>query len=261
MRRAFALFAVLSCVLSARSVAQQALAQNVTLPSGVTVARACDHLVSEGVQVASIDDRALPAQSAEYFAGLAQMIARRVNLRAGDPPHIAMYGALLLRNGTFAHQIPVERSGQRELDRRIDEALAISSSDPDRSSTPAGMPDTLRVLITIGQHDDGSPFVASHVRCPAVAFPDNPKRAEPAWAAGHPRTVVVRGVVMPAGRVDTATAQVDDGSDERYVQAAMSSVAQMRFVPAEFDGVKVPAPVEIVLPFGVAAAEEPTASP
>lgn len=261
MRRASALFALLSCALSARAISQQALAQRVTLPSGVTVARACVQLVSEGVQVASIDDRAMPAQSAQYFAELAQTIARRVGVPAGEPPHTATYGALLMRDGTFAHQIPVVRSGQRELDSRIDAALAISPADPDRAATPAGMPDTMRVLVTFGQRDDGSPFVASHVRCPAVAFPDNPRRTEPAWAAGHPRTVVVHGVVMPAGRVDTATAQVDDPSDERYVEAAMSSVSQMRFVPAEFDGVKVPAPIEIVLPFGAIESEEPAISP
>jgi hypothetical protein len=261
MRRALALFALLSCVLSARALAQQALAQRVTLPNGVTVARACDQLVSEGVQVEPIDDRALPAQSAQYFAELAQTIARRVAVRAGDPPHTATYGALLMRDGSFAHQIPVMRSGARELDGRIDEALAISPTNPDRAATPAGMPDTLRVLVTFGQHDDGSPFVASHLRCPAVAFPDNPRPAEPAWAAGHPRTVVVHGTVMPIGRVDTATAHVDDPSDERYVEAAMSSLAQMRFVPAEFDGVKVSAPIEIVLPFGATESEAPTASP
>jgi hypothetical protein len=67
--------------------------------------------------------------------------------------------------------------------------------------------------------------------------------------------------VMPAGRVDTATAQLDDPSDERYVEASMQSLAQMRFVPAEFDGVKVPAPIEIVLSFGAAVSEEQVASP
>jgi Gram-negative bacterial TonB protein C-terminal len=117
------------------------------------------------------------------------------------------------------------------------------------------------VLVTIGQHDDGSPFVATHVRCPAVAFPDIPKQPDPAWAAGHPRTVVVHAVVMPGGHVDSATVRVDDGSDERYAEAAMSSVSQMRFVPAEFDGVKVPAPIEIVLPFGTAVAQETAESP
>jgi hypothetical protein len=261
MRRAFVLIALLSYAFPAQAISQQALAQQVTLPSGVTVARACDKLVAEGVQVASIDDRALPAQGADYLASLAQTIARRVWLRAGDPPRSAMYAAQLLRNGTFAHQIPIVKSERRDFDAHMDEALAMSASDPDRVATPAGMPDTLRVLVTVGLHEDGSQFLASHVRCPAVAFPDNPRRANPAWAAGHPRRFVVRGVVMPAGRVDTATAQIDDPSDERYVAAAMSSIAQMRFVPAEFDGVKVPAPIEIVLPFGVAESEEPIASP
>ena len=261
MRRALARFALLTCVLPARAASQQALAQTVTLPGGVTVARACDELVSEGVQVASIDDRALPVQGAEYLAALSEIIARRVGLRAGDPPRNAMYGALLMRNGTFANQIPIVRSERRDLDMRIDDALAISNNDPDRVAAPAGMPDTLHVLVTFGLHEDGSTFVASHVRCPAVAFPDNPKRTEPAWAAGHPRRVVLHGVVTPAGRVDTATAQIEDASDERYVAAAMTSVAQMRFVPAEFDGVRVPAPIEIVLPFGISESEEPAASP
>ncbi len=261
MRRAFALFALSLCAIAARADAQQALAQKVMLPGGVTVARACDQLVSEGVQVASIDDRALPPQGAEYLAALSQTVARRVGLRAGDPPRTAMYGAMLMRDGTFAHQIPIMRSDRHQLDARIDEALAIASSDPDRVETPAGMPDTLHVLVTFGLHEDGSPFVASHVRCPAVAFPDNPKPVTAAWAAGHPRTVVIRGVVMPAGRVDTATAQPDDPNDERYVEASLNSVAQMRFVPAEFDGVKVPAPIVIVLRFGAAENEEPAASP
>jgi hypothetical protein len=246
---------------SPRAAAQQALAQNVVLPSGVTVARACDKLVSEGVQVAALDDRVLPPESAPYFAELAQLIARRVGVRAGDPPHTATYGALLLRDGTFAHQIPVVRSGQRELDARIGEALAIPSGDPDRLAAPAGMPEVLRVLITFGQHTDGSPFVAAHVRCPAVAFPDNPKQADPAWAVGRPHTVVVHAVVMPGGRVDSATARVDDDGDDRYIELAMSSLAQMRYIPAEFDGVKVPAPIEIVLPFGVAPVQETAASP
>jgi hypothetical protein len=261
MRRAFALFALLLGAVFSRADSQQALAQNVVLPGGVTVARACDQLVSEGVQVASIDDRALPAQGVAYLAALSQTVARRVGLAAGDPPRTAIYAALLMRDGTFAHQIPIMRSDRRELDARIDGALAISISDPDRVVAPAGMPDTLHVLVTIGLHEDGSSFVASHVRCPAVAFPDNPKRANAAWAAGHPRTVVIRGVVMPGGRVDTATAQLDDPSDERYVEAAMSSIAQMRFVPAEYDGVKVPAAVEIVLPFGAEESEETAATP
>jgi hypothetical protein len=261
MRRALVLFALSLCAVAGRADSQQALGQKVILPGGVTVARVCDQLVSEGVQVASIDDRVLPPRGADYLAALSQTIARRVGLRAGDPPRTAMYGAMLMRDGTFAHQIPIMRSDRRELDSRIDAALAISSSDPDRVAAPAGMPDTLRVLVTIGLHEDGSPFVASHVRCPAVAFPDNPKRADGSWAAGHPRTVVIRGVVMPGGRVDTATAQLDDPSDERYVEATMTFLAQMRFVPAEFDGVKVPAPIEIVLPFGVAASEDPSTTP
>jgi hypothetical protein len=261
MRRALVLFALSLCAMPARGDSQQALAQKVMLPGGVTVARACDQMVSEGVQVASIDDRALPPEGAGYLAALSQTIARRVGLRAGDPPRSAMYGAMLMRDGTLAHQIPIMRSDRRELDAHIDEALGISSGDPDRVATPAGMPDTLHVLVTIGLHEDGSPFVAPHVRCPTVAFPDNPKRADAPWAAAHPRTVVIRGVVLPGGRVDTTTAQLDDPSDDRYVAAAMSSIAQMRFVPAEFDGVKVPAPIEIVLPFGAVQDEEPSASP
>ena len=261
MRRALALFAFLSCTYSATAQGQQALAQNVMLPTGVTVARACDQLVSEGVKVASVDNRMLPPESEVYFATLAQIIARRVGVRAGDPPRTAMFGAQLMHDGSFRHQIPVVRADDRELDTKIVEALEISSADPDRLATPPGMPDTLRVLVTVGEHDDGSPFTAPHVRCPAVAFPDNPKRGTAQWAPERVRTVVIRGVVMPGGRVDTATAHVDDPGDDRYVGAALDAVAQMRFVPAEFDGVKVPAPIEITVPFGVTESEEGVTSP
>jgi hypothetical protein len=260
MRRALALFALLACALSRQLDAQQALAQTVTLPNGVTVARACDKLESEGVLVASLDARVIAPQDTQYFAQLAETIARRVGVRAGDPPRAATYGVLVVRDGSFAQRFSVVRSGQRELDTSIDGALAISPSDLDRVPMPADMPDSVRMLVTFGQHEDGSPFVASHTRCGAVAFPDNPPREMPLWARAHPRSVTVRGSVTAAGRVDTATALVDDPSDERYVEAAMNAVARMRFVPAEFDGLKVPAPIEIVIPFGESEhAEEPAA--
>jgi hypothetical protein len=261
MRRAFALFAFFACLAPQHAFAQQALAQSVTLPNGVTVARACDNLMSEGVLVASIDERTVPAQDSQYFAQLAQIIARRVNSRAGDPPRASTYGALLMRNGSFANQIPVVQSGVRDLDSRIGDALALSPHDADVMATPADMPDSLRVLVTFGQHTDGSPFVASHVRCPAMPYPDNPEHTMPAWAKGHRRMVIVSGVITPAGRVDTATAQVDDPSDERYAEAAMSAVAQMRFVPAEFDGAKVPARIEIEVPFGAPESADSVSRP
>ena len=261
MRRALALFAVLACTLSQSAAAQQALAQSVTLPSGVTVARTCSRLMSEGVLVASLDERALTAADTQYFAALAQTIARRVGMRAGDPPRTAMYGALLMRDGTLARRVSVVSSGLRALDQRIDAALTLSPTDADLLPTPAGMPDSLRVLVTFGQHEDGSPFVATHTRCPAVALPDNASHEKPQWAIAQPRTVTVRGVVSAAGRVDTATALVDDPTDDRYADAAMRAITHMRFVPAEFDGLKVPAPIEIVVPFGAAEVAEESPAP
>ena len=261
MRRALTLFAVLACTLSKPADAQQALAQSVTLPSGVTVARTCNRLMSEGVVVASLDERALTAADTQYFAALAQTIARRVGMSAGEPTRTAIYGALLLRDGTLARRVSALSTGQRAFDQRVDAALAISPTDADRSPTPAGMPDSLRVVVTFGQHEDGSPFVATHTRCPAVAFPDNGWHEKPDWAISQPRTVTVRAVVSAAGRVDTATAQVDDPSDDRYANAAMRAIAHMRFVPAEFDGLKVPAPIEIVVPFGAAEVAEESSAP
>jgi hypothetical protein len=256
MRRALLLFAVLACARSRQLAAQQALAQTVTLPSGVKVARACDRLESEGVLVAPIDTHPLIAMDSVYFKALAQTIARRVGMRAGDPPREATYGVLLLRDGTFAQRFPVVRSGQRDLDTSIDGALAISGADVDRAPMPGGMPDSQRVLVTFGQHEDGSPFVATHTRCPAVLYPDTPPREMPIWARAQPRSLTIRGIVSAAGRVDTATALVDDPGDERYVEAAMRVVAQLRYVPAEFDGVKVPTPIAIVVPFGVRESED-----
>ncbi|MDQ2767586.1 MAG: hypothetical protein M3Y30_10565, partial [Gemmatimonadota bacterium] len=140
-------------------------------------------------------------------------------------------------------------------------ALSLSASEADAMATPVEMPDSLRVLVTFGQHPDGSAFVASHVRCPAMPFPDNPEHVTPAWAVGHPRMMVVRGMLTAAGRVDTATAQVDDPTDERFAEAAISAVAQMRFVPAEFDGAKVPAPIAIEVPFGATESVDTASRP
>src|ERR1700733_5754818 len=152
MRRALALFALSAFVFSRRIDAQQALAQTVTLPSGVKVARTCDELTSEGVLVASLDSRPLTSQDSTYFASLAETIARRVGVRAGTPPRAATYGVLVGRDGSFAQRFSVVRSGQRELDTGIDGALAISHTDLDREPLPNALPDSIRLLVTFGQH-------------------------------------------------------------------------------------------------------------
>jgi hypothetical protein len=59
----------------------------------------------------------------------------------------------------------------------------------------------------------------------------------------------MRAVVTAAGRVDSASVRVDEASDDRLVEAAMLAVSQMRYVPAEFDGAKIPQRIEIVVPF------------
>jgi hypothetical protein len=249
MRRAFVLFALLSCASYRVANAQRALAQSVTLPSGVTVARACTQLTQEGVLVASLDTRPLSATGGQYLAAVAQRIARRVDLPAQDPPRSVVYGALLLHTGAMTQQFPVRQSDDRALDGRVANVLSSMASDGDSLEGALAVPDSLRVMITIGQHDDGSPFVASHTRCPAVAYPDNQAAVLPSRASGVARSVTMRAVVTAAGRVDTASARVDDESDDRLVEAAMVAVSQMRFVPAEFDGAKFPQRIEIVVPF------------
>ena len=139
MRRALALFAFFACVTPRHASAQQALGQKVTLPSGVTVARACDKLVVRG-RARCLDRRA--QRSRAGFATISRSsrrsIARRVDLRAGDPPRASTYGALLMHNGSLAHQIPVVQSGVRDLDSRIGDALALSSHDADRDRDARG---------------------------------------------------------------------------------------------------------------------------
>jgi len=249
MRRALVLFALLSCVSYQVASAQHALAQSVTLPSGVTVARECSQRTQEGVAVTSLDTRPLPASGAQYLSAVSQRIAQRVALPAGDPPRSVVYGALLLHTGAMTQQFPVRQSDDRALDGRIANVLSNMTVDGDSVEGALSVPDSLRVMITIGQHDDGSPFVASHTRCPAVPYPDNPAAVIPARASGVARSVAMRAVVTAAGRVDSASVRVDDASDDRLVEAAMLAVSQMRYVPAEFDGAKIPQRIEIVVPF------------
>lgn len=249
MRRALVLFALLSCATYRAASAQRALAQSVTLPSGVTVARVCTEMTQEGVVVASLDSRPLPASGAQYLAAIGERIAQRVGVPAEHPPRTVVYGALLLHSGALTRQFPVRQSGDRPLDARIADVLWNMMIDGDRVPGARAMPDSLRVAITFGRHDDGSPFVASHTRCPAVPYPDNPVAVMSPRASGVAQSVAMRAVVSAAGRVDTASARVDDRSDDRLVDAAMAAVSQMRYVPAEFDGAKIAQRLEIVVPF------------
>lgn len=249
MRRALVLFALFSCASYQAANAQRALSQSVTLATGVTVARVCDQITQEGVDIASLDTRPLPASSAQYFADLSQVIARRVGTPAASPPRTVVYGALLLRDGSLRQQFPVQQSGSRALDGRIADALSRSLTDGSGAQTSPVIPDSLRVLITFGRHEDGSPFLASHTHCPAVAYPGNPPAVAPPSTSELPRSIIVRAVVSPAGRVDTATVRMDDASDDRMIAPAMAAISQMRFVPAEFDGAKVAERIEIVVPF------------
>jgi TonB family protein len=153
----------------------------------------------------------------------------------------------------------VRQSDDRRLDSRIADVLSNMTVDGDSVSGALGMPDSLQVAITFGQHEDGSPFVASHTRCPAVPYPDNPAAVLPRLTQGESPRVAMRAMVTALGRVDTASARVQDGSDERFLDAALDALAKMRFVPAEFDGTKVPQRVTIVVPFAPApdSAEAP----
>lgn len=253
MRRALVLFALLSCALSRSSAAQRDLAQSVQLPSGVTVARVCTQTSQEGVVVTSLDARPLPASGAQVLAGVSQRIARYVDVTAESPARVVVYAALLLHTGATTQQFPVRLSGDRVLDSRIADALSNLTIDGDSVAGALAMPDSLRVMITFGQHEDGTPFVASHTRCPAVAFPDNPAAVTPSGAVYESPRITMRAMVTAAGRVDTASARAGEGSDDRLVSAAMTAMSQMRFVPAEFDGAKIPQRVTIVVPFAAPA--------
>lgn len=253
MRRALVLFALLFCALSRASAAQRELAQSVQLPSGVTVARVCTQTPQEGVAVTSLDERALPASGAQLLTAVSQRIARYVDVTAESPARVVVYAALLLHSGAMTQQFPVRVSGDRTLDSRITNALSNLTADGDSIAGALAIPDSLRVMITFGQHADGTPFVASHTRCPAVPFPDNPSAVMPPRAESASPQLTVRAMVTAAGRVDTASARVDEGSDDRLVSAAMTAMSQMRFVPAEFDGAKIPRRVTIVVPFAAPA--------
>jgi TonB family protein len=149
----------------------------------------------------------------------------------------------------MAQRYPVRESGDRTLDARIADVLSNMTADGDSVPGALGMPDSLRVMITFGQNADGSPFVVSHTRCPAVPYPDNPAAVVPERASGIASTVRLRAIVSASGRVDTASVHVDESSDDRLIDAAMTAVSQMRYVPAEFDGAKISERVDIVVPF------------
>ena len=98
-------------------------------------------------------------------------------------------------------------------------------------------------------HDSESKLLAGimgHNLCLDIFGGPSPEEAAAGMTVHGEASVVRYDVSADAGRLS---------------QRAEFPIAQMRFVPAEFDGVKVPASVEIVLPFGSAESEEPSASP
>ncbi len=256
MRRALVLFAPFVCALAPPAAAQRAFAQSVTLPSGMIIPRICDRLIEEGVSVVSIDERPLPDSSASYLAQLAQTIARRVNLAAASEARVAIYATLVMRDGSLARAHPVRQSGHREFDLRTADAVAISEFGGDRVAPPAALPEALRIMVIFGQRENGAQLLATHSRCAALAYPDNPTPAAPKLARGRAGNATLRVMISPAGRVDTATARIVDASDDRFGDAALEALPSMRFVPAEFDGMKVPQQTDLVVPFAAPAALE-----
>ena len=70
--------------------------------------------------------------------------------------------------------------------------------------------------------------------------------------AGRREKMLTETVAASAGpgRIVAFGADIrEPNARHRLVEAAMAAVSQMRYVPAEFDGVKVPQRIEIVVPF------------
>ena len=192
MRRALALFALSLCAVSARADAQQALAQNGDAPGRCDGGARVRPARVRG-RAGGIDRRSCTAAAGRRVSRIAVADASRAHVDSAPATRRAPRCTARCCCATAPSRI---RS--RSCDRIVASSIRVSTRrSRSRAAIPialrrrAGMPDTLHVLVTIGLHEDGSPFVASHVRCPAVAFPGQSEtRATPAWAAGHPRTVV-----------------------------------------------------------------------
>ena len=236
-----ALFLFLALAAAVRADAQDSVRREVTLASGGTITRECAAWRSEGVAVLPADARDPGPDASAYLAKLAKAIERRVDHPVTDSQvRVASFAARVLRDGQVMLTRLVRGSEHAGFDMAAQRAASFVASDPDLVPMPPGMPDSFTVLISFGRRADGSDFLVSHVRCPVVPYPDNPKPVYPVQQTiTRSRVRVrVRFLVDTAGLVDTASVVLLDPVSDAFEAATMTYLSKLRYLPEDFDGEK-----------------------
>lgn len=228
-------------VLGARADGQDSVHKDVQLPSGAMVSRTCASWHAEGVFVIAADRRAAGRDAKAYFPQLATAIERRIPFVTRDTTVLAAsFAAQVLHSGAVVKAQLVRGSGHAGFDLAARQALSMDSSSHDLVPPPPSLPDSLGILISFGRKPDGARYVVTHLRCPAMPFPDNPKPDYP-MAETIIRSeyrVLTRYLVDTTGFVDSTSIQIEESANEAFAQATIDYLRKLQFFPEEFDGVK-----------------------
>jgi len=237
---------------AAALAAQDSVQREVKLPSGAVIKRTCATWRAEGVAIIPADARDPGGKAASYFTLLSQVIEGRLARVATDSTVlVASFAARVTTDGAVNGLRLIKGSGRAGFDMAARQAATFTPDDHDRLPMPAGMPDSLTVLISFGRRRDGSDFLVSHVRCPAMLLPDAPKPDYPVSATltRSRYNVRVRYPVDTSGLVDTAQVVFVDQTPDAFGLATLAYLLKVRYLPEDLDGERRVAWIERTIVF------------
>ena len=152
----------------------------------------------------------------------------------------ATYTARVTRTGATVDMRQIKGSGRGGFDMDAQRVMTFLPGDPMAEPTPESMPDSFPIFVSFGRNRDGSFNILSHVACPATPYPNNPAPLFP-LASTLSRTknlVVAKYTVDTMGVVDTTAVEIIESPADAFEQAALEYLANLKYLPMEFDGRK-----------------------
>ncbi len=247
---------MLAAVPGATLPAQQAVRQPGQRDPTVTASRPCERHTVEGVAATFSTSDSVTALDTALAQRIADEVAFRFEPPRSKTPRRARLEVVLRRNGSISELRFLKRSGLERFDREAQYAVESAAAERAFGRLPVshqGGP--LPVVVLFGeQPTGGSPYVVTHNDCPAWPAPGNPHPGYPedlrrAEVAGRVRA---RFVVDTDGRVELGTFQVLESNHAAFTTAVARVLPQLRYLPAELRGRKIPQVTEQEFSFGFA---------
>lgn len=170
---------------------------------------------------------------------------------ARQPPRVASASATPVAAGTPSLVAPITVP----LDLPPIQLSATALSDDVLSRTPRGIVGgaTSGNRAAVGALLPNQPFTAEQVDKPVLLRPGSPAPTYPEYLrrAGITGTVTVEFVVDTLGRIDLESIRVRGSDHEQLTGSVRATLPRLRFLPAEFQGRKVPQLVQLPFRFDI----------